>query len=232
MRGIHLGILMFHTIDSRRPLSIFWIIFTVTHILGLLVAFTFEKSNIIYGSSFVIYIFASIWGFQLLKSSFPHLIQWGATRKDYFLYTSLFLILLSLFMSLLNNILLMTFDLVIKTYSLTGINFYHLAQFGAITDNFTTRVFIDFSISLLLISMALLLSSLLFRFGLAVSGGLVVPLIVLTFIPGVLPSMSTFIQNFLSVNGPLYFSYAVIGSLLIFLVSWAVLRRSFIIPSV
>ncbi|MCZ2259632.1 hypothetical protein [Sporosarcina sp. G11-34] len=232
MRDIHLGILKFHAIDSRRPLSIFWIIFTVTHILGLLVAFTFEKSNIIYGSSFVIYIFVSIWGFQLLKSSFPHLIQWGATRKGYFLYTSLYLILISLFMSLLNNILLLTFDAVIKTYSLTGINFYHLAQFGTITDNFATRIFIDFSISLLLISVALLLSSILFRFGLAVSGGLVVPIIVLTFIPGVVSSMSSFTQNYLSINGPLYFSYTVIGSLLIFLICWAVMRRSFIIPSV
>lgn len=232
MRDMPLGILRFHAIDSRRPLSIFWIIFTVTHILGFFVAFAFENTNIVYGSSLVVYIFVSIWGFQLMKSSFPHLIQWGATRKDYFLYTSLFLILLSLFMSLLNNILLFTFDLVIKWYSLTGVNFYHLAQFGAITDNFTTRIFIDFSISLLLISMGLLFSSLLFRFGLAVSGGLVVPLIVLTFIPGVLSSMSTFMQNFLSVNGTLYFSYTVIGSLLIILVTWAVMRRSFIIPSV
>ena len=232
MRDMSLGILKFHTIDSRRPLSIFWIIFTITHILGLFVAFIFENTSIIYGSSFAIYIFVSIWGFQLLKSSFPHLIQWGATRKSYFLYTSLFLILLSLFMSLLNNILLLAFDLVIKWYSLTGINFFHIAQFGAITDNFANRVLIDFSISLLLISIALFLSSVFFRYGLAAGGALIVPLIVLTFIPEVVPSISTFMQKFLSTNGHLYFSYPMISSLLIFLVSWAVMRRSFIIPSV
>ena len=232
MKEMSLGIFKFHAIDSRRTLSIFWTIFIVTHILGFFVAFTFENTGIVYGSSFAIYIFVSIWGFQLLKSSFPHLIQWGATRKDYFLYTSLFLILSSLFMSLLNNILLLTFDLLIKWYSLTGINFYHLAQFGTITDNFASRLFIDFSISLLLISTALFLSTVFFRFGLAVGGALVVPLIVLSFIPGVIPYISTFMQNFLSVNGPLYFSYTVISSLLIFLISWAVMRRSFIIPSV
>ena len=232
MSDIPLGILKFHTIDSRRSLSVFWIIFAITHILGLFVAFTFENTSIIYGSSFAIYIYVSIWGFQLLKTSFPHLIQWGATRKSYFIYTSIFLILLSLFMSLLNNILLLTFDLVIKWYSLTGINLFHLAEFGAITDNFVSRVFIDFSISLLLISMSLFLSTVFFRYGLAAGGALVVPLIVLTFIPEVVPFMLTFIQKFSSANGHLYFTYTMISSLLIFLVSWIVMRRSFIIPSV
>lgn len=232
MKDVSLGILKFYTIDSRRTLTIFWSIFIVTHILGIIVAFAFEKTDIIFASSFVIYVFVSIWGFQLLKSSFPHLIQWGVTRKTYFLYTSLFLLFLSLFMSLLNNLILIAFNSFINSYSLTGIKFYHLAQFGAITDNFINRVFIDFGLSLLLVSIALFLSTVLFRFGLAGVGILMVPLVILTFIPGNLSFMSTYMQNFMSVNSNQYFSYTIIVSLFIFLISWAVMRRSFIIPSV
>ena len=231
MSGTSLGIVKFHTIEMRRPVIIFWIIFTLAHILGFVVAFSFEKTNIIFWSGVPVYISASFMGFQTIKSSFPNLIQWGATRKVYFLFTSIFFIFFSLVLALTSNILLTIFNQVGTWYSLTGIHFYHLIQFGSIADNFSTRIFFDFSICLVLISISFLVSAVLFRYGLAIGGMLIIPLLVLTFIPGIVTFLLNFVQNIFGTAGFLYFSYIVLASLLLLFLSWLIMRRSFIVPS-
>ncbi|WP_144509319.1 hypothetical protein [Bacillus sp. FJAT-22090] len=231
MNGIYVGILKFLVIDIRKPFFIFWSIYIATIILGIIIGFSFEDANIFYLNSIPIYIFVAIIGYQSLRSSFPNLIQWGATRKIYFLVTSIFFVLFSFLMSVVNNIFLELFVRIVKWLALTSIHFSSFGQFTDITDTFISRTYIDFSICLAITSIALFVSTILFRCGLVISSFFIMPIVVVTFIPSTSRFIVTFIQNFFGVEGILYFFYLLLFSLLLFLFSWMVMRRAFIIPT-
>ncbi|MFC3039228.1 hypothetical protein ACFOGI_03065 [Virgibacillus xinjiangensis] len=220
------GLLYFFMADVRHSLMVFW-----TILLGILVislAFAWFLTRVDDGfMSFSltgpIYIYCAILGFLTVKESVPFAIRMGATRKSLFVSIGLFFLGLSLIMGLAANILHELVLWLTEGVGLETFSFLHAAYF--LEDTFFTRVLIDSSIMLLLLSGMFLLGLLFFRFGLA-GGGASVGVLFLVVLIGVADGwlIDSVVDIFTGLEAVFFYQLLGIGCTL-YLISYLLLRR-------
>ncbi|GGK03609.1 hypothetical protein GCM10007063_27370 [Lentibacillus kapialis] len=221
------GLLYFFSSDLRYSLMIFWTILFAILIVSL--AFTYFLAGLDNGAFFTlsltgpIYVYCAILGFLTVKDSVPFLIKMGATRKNIFVGTGVFFLMLSLFLSLAATVLQ---ELVMKLMEATGIDiflFLHPAYF--LDDTWYTRILIDTSIIFFLMAVLFIIGLLFYKYGLAGGGGFLGVLLVISLLGVAQGWLADFIIDIFK-GIDLTFFYKLLGiGIVIYGISFLFLRR-------
>ncbi|HLR61430.1 MAG TPA: hypothetical protein VK097_03215 [Lentibacillus sp.] len=177
------GLLYFYVSDLRYSLMIFWTI--ILAILVVSLAFTYflagldnEDTFFTFSLTGPIYVYCAILGFLTVKESLPFSIKMGATRKNIFVGTGIFFLVLSVVMALAATILQ---EIVMALMNATGtdlFSFLHPAYF--LDDTWYTRILIDTSIMFFLMAVLFIIGLLFYKYGLAGGGSFLGALLIIS----------------------------------------------------
>lgn len=220
------GLLYFFVTDIRHSLLIFWTILLSI----LIVSFAFaifltsvEDGFMTFSLTAPIYVYCAILGFLTVKESVPFSIKMGATRKNLFVSLGIFFFAISFIMSVAASVLQEIVNGIAKLTGIDTFSFLHLAYF--LENTWYTRIIVDISITFLFLTFMFVIGLLFFKYGLAGGGGFLGVLVVLLLISiakGWI--IDFFIDLFSTINLALFYQIFGIG-LLIYGVSFLLLRR-------
>lgn len=220
------GLLYFFVTDIRHSLLIFWTILLSI----LIVSFAFaifltsvEDGFMTFSLTAPIYVYCAILGFLTVKESMPFSIKMGATRKNLFVSLGIFFFAISFIMSVAASVLQEIVNGIAKLTGIDTFSFLHLAYF--LENTWYTRIIVDISITFLFLTFMFVIGLLFFKYGLAGGGGFLGVLVVLLLISiakGWI--IDFFIDLFSTINLALFYQIFGIG-LLIYGVSFLLLRR-------
>lgn len=219
------GILLFEVLDIRNSLTIFWTILISCMALSFGIQFT-TGGNMTVSSSAAVYIFSAIAGFMTVKETYPFSIKRGATRKNYYVATSLFLLMLAMFMAAAHTLLIMVIEGMGSMMVNGNFKIYYMAKFLGHENLYLVNFFIDGALSFFLLSGFFLLGSLFYRFGLLGGYAAIGLGAVLLFIPAVRNEFIKTGFEFLGDQALQHFGY-LIGIGAVFLaIGWFVLIKA------
>ncbi|TDL75926.1 hypothetical protein [Peribacillus frigoritolerans] len=219
------GILLFEVLDIRNSLTIFWAILISCMALSFGIQLTIG-GNLTVSSSAAVYIFSAIAGFMTVKETYPFSIKRGATRKNYYVATILFLLMLAMFLAAAHTLLIMVLEGMGSMMVNENFKIQYMAKFLGHENLYLVNFFIDGAIRFFLLSGFFLLGSLFYRFGLLGGYAAIGLGAVLLFIPAVRNEFIKTGFEFLGDQALLHFGY-LIGIGAVFLaIGWFVLIKA------
>lgn len=229
------GILYYITTDIRYSLSIFWAILggilVLTILLGLFIGG--ENMTVSFNLSFPIYIFAGIAGFLTVKNTLPYLVKMGATRKNLFIGIVVYFLGLSVVNAAISNVILSATTSTFGTNNAAGLTFYngdesyhlhHLADI-LVNDGWVSRMIIDTSVSLFLLSAFFIVGLIFYRYGL-IGGFSFIGVSIFIFILGLSNGwlIDFFVHIFSDFSIAFFYQLFLVG-VVIYLFSFLLIRR-------
>ncbi|WP_284141561.1 MULTISPECIES: hypothetical protein [unclassified Virgibacillus] len=220
------GLLYFFTADSMRTLAIFWGILSGTLLLNLVIAYFLvdvTDTRMLFIIPFGTYIFCAIFGFVTVKQCIPFAIKMGATRKNIYASIGIFFLLLAIFKAVLSStmqsVLMFLIDLFqIKTFSLV-----HPA--ALLQDTWLTRIVLDASMMVLILTIMFFVGLIFYRFGLLGGGvfsGVIVIVMLLGLAKGTIFDVAT--QLYKNIDMTLFYQISFIAFLL-YVCTWIFIRK-------
>ncbi|SFE30570.1 hypothetical protein SAMN05216238_11281 [Lentibacillus persicus] len=222
------GLLYFYGSDLRYSLTIFWTI--LLSILVVSLAFTYFLAGLdndvtlfTFSLTGPMYVYCAILGFLTVKDSVPFLIKMSATRKNIFIGSGVFFLMLALAMSLAATGLQ---EIVMALMNATGIDFFsflHPSYF--LNDTWYTRVIADTAIMFFFLAVMFMIGLLFYKYGIA-GGGSFLGVLLLIGLLGIAQGwlIDFFIDVFTGID--LVFFYQLLGiGLVIYGISFLFLRR-------
>lgn len=220
------GLLYFYMTSARYSFIIFWSILLgllgLTLGLGYLLKGTDGVMN--FNFSFPIAFYLGIYGFLIVKSWLPFMIKIGATRKNIFFSLGIFFTGVSILFSTVASLIQTAVTPLINKLGLDIFYFSHLSLLYI--DTWYARIFIDASIALFLFSGAFVIALLFYRYGLAIGLGfigLIVLGIMFSMFKGWIPN---FVINVLPNINLSLFGYIALIAVVIYCLSWLLMRRA------
>ncbi|MFD1360726.1 hypothetical protein [Lentibacillus salinarum] len=222
------GLLYFYGSDLRYSLMVFWMILLA--ILAVSLAFTYFLAGLNDGDTFFtfsltgpMYVFCAIVGFLTVKDSMPFAIKMGATRKNLFVSTGIFFLILSFAMAIAATILQALVMALMNTTGIDLFTFLHPAYF--VDDTWYTRILIDTSIMFFLMAVLFIIGLLFYKYGLAGGGSFLGALLVISLLGIAQGWLINFaIDVFTGID--LGFFYRLLGmAIVIYGISFVFLRR-------
>ncbi|MGD6796376.1 hypothetical protein [Metabacillus indicus] len=177
------GILLFEVLDIRNSLTIFWSILIACMALSYGIQLS-TGGNLTVSSGMAVYIFSSIAGFLTVKETYPFSIKMGATRRNYYVTTSLFLLMLALFMAASHTVLIMVLE-AMEAFGPGELKLFYLSMILESEFPYLTNFYVDTAICFFLQAMFFVLGSIFYRFGLLGGYAAIGLAAVLLFIPAV-----------------------------------------------
>jgi len=222
------GLLYFYGSDQRYSLIVFSTILLAILVVSL--AFTYFLASLddvdtIFTFSLTgpMYVYCAIVGFLTVKDSVPFAIKMGATRKNLFVSTGIFFLVLSFAMALTATILQ---ELVMALMNATGIDFFvflHPAYF--LDETWYTRVLIDTAIMFFFFTVMLLIGLLFYKYGLAGGGSFLGALLVVSLLGVAQGWLIEFVVDvFAGINLDFFYQLLGVGAV-IYGISFLFLRR-------
>lgn len=222
------GLLYFFGSDLRYSLTIFWTI--LLSILVVSLAFTYflagldnEVTLFTFSLTGPMYVYCAILGFLTVKDSVPFLIKMSATRKNIFVGSGGFFLMLSLAMALAAAGLQ---ELVMALMNATGVDFFlflHPAYF--LDGTWYTRIVIDTAIMFFFLAAMFMIGLLFYKYGIAGGGSFLGVLLLISLLGIAQGWLIDFVVDvFTGID--LIFFYQLMGiGLVIYGISFLFLRR-------
>lgn len=217
-------VLKMHFLDARISLSIFWGILIGVYLfsVGLVYMFAPTEGRIEFGAIFAFYIFFIVLGIMTVKQTFSYILGMSVTRRDYYIATSLFFVVIAALSSLIYGIM-NQFESNFFTFDDFPVNFFIMV--GSEDYSFLISLWINFVIPLFLLCFFHTVSCLVYRFGkLALFGTMTAILLIFVlftrlgapvWLTDLLPSTFLGFTGFLNV---LTFVFLLIG--------WSIMRKA------
>lgn len=219
------GILLFEMLDMRNSLIIFWTILVTCMALSFGIQLSIG-GNMTVSSGIAVYIFSAIAGFLTVKETYPFSIKMGATRKNYYGSTSLFLLILAMFMAAGHTLLIMVLEGVNSSLSRADLNIFFFAKILGTENLYLLNFYIDAAICFFLLSSFFLLGSLFYRFGLIGGYAAVGFAAVLMFIPSIRDEFIKLVIEFGGDQAILHYAYVIAVGLILLGLGWFVLMKA------
>ncbi|MGP1910318.1 hypothetical protein ACTSEZ_19335 [Metabacillus sp. JX24] len=218
------GILLFEVLDIRNSLVIFWSILVASMALSFGIQFS-TGGNLTVSSGMAVYIFSSIAGFLTVKETYPTSIKMGATRRNYYVTTSLFLLMLALFMAASHTVMIIVLE-ALEGFGPGEFKLYYLSMVLESDLPYLTNFYVDTAVCFFLQAMFFILGSIFYRFGLLGGYAAIGLAAVLLFIPSVRDEFIAAVFKLLGEQALAYYGGLMgIGALLLVL-GWFVLIKA------
>lgn len=180
------GLLYYFINDIRYSLLIFWTILlsivVVTEVITLYLI-NVDEAFMTLSLTGPIYVYCFILGFVTVKEGIPFSLKLGATRKNIFISTGIFFLLLSFLKAIAVRLLAFIITFINGQIGIDKGKFtlLHLAQF--LDDTWYNRFIIDVSIMFFGLALMFLIGLLFYRYGLA-GGGSVIGIVLILVLTG------------------------------------------------
>ncbi|WP_042142082.1 hypothetical protein [Paucisalibacillus sp. EB02] len=220
------GLLYFYFNDLKRSILIFWSILLLVLVVAIAFAYYLigvEDGMMAFGFPFAIYFYCAVLGFMTVKEYIPFAIKIGATRKNIYISLGLFFLSLAVLKAIIASTIQELVVLLAKNTDLTSFMFLHPAM--AVEDTWINRVLIDVCIMVFLLSFMFVIGLLFYKYGFA-GGGAVAGILAIALLFGIAKGwIYEFIADLLKQTDILFF-YQILGvGLLLFIVSFLIVRR-------
>ncbi|MEN1970203.1 hypothetical protein WMZ97_19300 [Lentibacillus sp. N15] len=220
------GLLYFYITDAKHSLMVFWSILfgtLVISIVGAYLLLNVAEGQMNFGLSIAAYIYCGIYGFISAKHGTPFSIKLGATRKNMFVSTGIFLMGLAIVQAVLVSTVQTVVVAGAKIVGIDTFQFIHPAQL--LTDNWVTRFVIDTAMMFFLLSLLYLIGLLFYKYGL-LGSGIVLGILAVILLFGVAKGwvINFFIDIATSFSITFFYEILLIG-IVIYGVSWLLIRK-------
>lgn len=222
------GLLYFFINDVRYSFAIFWIILLSIVIVTEVITYflvSVEDAFMTLSLTGPMYIYCFILGYLMVKEFIPFSLKVGATRKNIFLSTGIFFLLVALLKATIARVLAFIITAINSQIGIDSGKFMllHLAQF--LDDTWYNRFLIDVSIMFFGLVFMFLIGLLFYRYGLAGGGSVIGVIIILTLTGLAQGSLANFFVR-LAKSFDMTIFYQLFGvGLILFLVSMIFLRN-------
>lgn len=220
------GLIYYYVTDSKRTLTIFWGILLSTLIAAIVVAYfliSVDDAKMFFSIPTALYIFTGIFGFVIAKQKISFTIKMGAIRKNIFASFFLFFLVFSIINSAAVSTVHGLISYILKKFSIDSYVLFHPADLLANT--WWTRFMIDASILFIILVTFYLLGLIFYKYGL-IGGGIVAGIFVITLLLLLAKGLLIdFIQDGLATLDLMTFGQIFIVGIVIYLLTWFLVRK-------
>ncbi|MDL4841849.1 hypothetical protein [Aquibacillus rhizosphaerae] len=220
------AMLYFFATDSRYSFFIFWTIMSLVIVVSLIATYylqNVENGKFYLAVSGAIYIYCAILGFLTVRESLSFSLKMGGTRKNYFVATGVYFLVVSFIMAFLETIVHAIIMAFTKWLNLSNFTLLHPAMILGEDSSIIYRFVIDVFIIFLLISCLYFIGLVFHKYDL-IGGYIMIGLLALTMIITVATGdLFDLIRN-LALNPSVnHYLIAFVIGIIIYLASWLLL---------